>query len=381
MLRRLQSCAGNAIIYVDAAGASAVAAANAGATARRCRIVEIAACLLRQRCRPAGGLSYSLPPGGDPRRTFQFPDSDVHLRLLDLDDTVTAQPGLREAAPWSSVATVPLRDLAPRLRLWSRNATMQRARARLRSAAPCGAALTLLGSGDFHHLAVPLIEQAGATLTVVHFDNHPDWVRWAPRWHCGSWVNQVLRLPHVARVVTIGPCSEDLDRPDRKGGNLEALGAGRIVMFPWQHAPSRVRQRIADGPGHHFEDGHIVWHNLAGADRNERAGRVLTAIETDAVWLTIDKDVLTESDALTNWDQGQMPLDDLVALIRAVGARKRIVGADLCGEFSAPVMSNPFKAIESRIDRPRRAADPDGLARNAAVNRLLLKTIDEATAC
>ncbi len=305
----------------------------------------------------------------------------MHLRLIDLDDTVTAQPGLREAAAWSSVSTVPLRDLAGRLRLWSRNATMQRARERLRRDAPAGATVTLLGSGDFHHLAEPLIEQARERLTVVHFDNHPDWVRWAPRWHCGSWVNQVLRLPQVARVVTIGPCSEDLDRPDRKGGNLDALGAGRIVLFPWQHAPSRVRRRVTDGPGHRYENGAIVWRNLAGGERAANAECVLAAIETDAVWLTIDKDVLAETEALTNWDQGLMPLSELLALIRAIGARRRIVGADVCGEFSPPVLRNPFKAIESRIDRPRRSADAGGLARNAEVNRQLLRAIHEASRC
>ena len=305
----------------------------------------------------------------------------MHLRLLDLDDTVTAQPGLRDASAWSSVSTVPLRDLAARLRLWSRNATMQQARERLRRDKPAGAALTMLGSGDFHHLAVPLIEQADEKLTVVHFDNHPDWVRWAPRWHCGSWVNQVLRLPQVARVVTIGPCSEDLDRPDWKGGNLAALAAGRIVLFPWQHAPSKVRRRIADGPGHHWENGYLAWQNLADSDRGTNADRILAAVETDAVWITIDKDVLAEADALTNWDQGLMPLQAMRELITAIGARTRILGADICGEFSAPRLSNPLKAIESRIDRPQRAADAARLARNAEVNRQLLRTIAEAAAC
>lgn len=325
-------------------------------------------------------MSYSLPPAGDPCRPFEFRDR-VHLRLLDLDDTVTAQPGLGDAAPWSSVGTVPLRDLARRLRLWSRDATMRRARERLHRDAPAGATVTLIGSGDYHHLAVPLIERARERLTVVHFDNHPDWVRWAPRWHCGSWVNQVLKLPQVARVVTIGPCSEDLDRPDRKGGNLAALSAGRIVLFPWQRAPSRVRRPLADGPGHRYENGAIVWNNLAGGERAANSERVLAAIETAAVWLTIDKDVLAESEALTNWDQGLMPLAELLALIGAIGAHRRVVGADICGEFSPPRLGNPLKAIESRLDRPQRQADPAALARNAEVNRLLLRTIAEASAC
>jgi hypothetical protein len=76
-----------------------------------------------------------------------------------------------------------------------------------------------------------------------------------------------------------------------------------------------------------------------------------------------------------------MPLQAMLDLIAGIGAKKRIVGADICGEYSAPVMSNAFKRIESRIDRPRREADPAGLARNEAVNGRLLRTIHEAAAC
>ena len=302
----------------------------------------------------------------------------MHLRLLDLDGSVTSQQTLPAAAQWSSFDVVPMSDLAARLRLWARAATMRQARLRLRQT---GKTLTMIGSGDFHHVAALLIEQAREPVTVVHFDNHPDWVRWAPPWHCGSWVNQVLRLPNVVRVVTAGPCSDDLVRPELKGGNLAALGAGRIVLFPWQHAPSRVWRRLPDGAGHRSIDGHLHWRNLADHSAQENLAAILAQIESGAVWLTVDKDVLDESEALTNWDQGRMPLQAMLDLIAGIGARKRIVGADICGEYSTPRMSNVFKRIESRVDRPQRDAGAAGLARNEAVNGRLLRTIFEAAAC
>ena len=278
--------------------------------------------------------------------------------------------------------TVALRDLAPGLRLWSRSATVDAARARLGAGASIGSdpAITLIGSGDYHHLAVLLIEQAAEPVTIVHFDNHPDWVRWAPRWHCGSWVNQALRVDRVAKVVTIGPTSADLTRPQLKGANLAALAAGCIALFPWQHEPSRVWGRFPDGAGHRYEDGYLVWRNLAQSGSVENSRVILDEIKTDAVWLSIDKDVLAESEALTNWDQGQMPLAAICELISAIGTRKRIVGADICGEYSEPSMANLLKRIESRVDRPRRMPDRDALARNEAVNRVLLATIARAAA-
>lgn len=305
----------------------------------------------------------------------------MHLQILDLDGSVAAQASLRGVASWDSVSTIDLRDLAPALRLWSRDRTIRLARERIAAQVPVGPTLHLLGSGDFHHLAAVLMERAREPVTVVHIDNHPDWVRLAPRWHCGSWVNEALRLPRVERVVTLGPCSDDLVRPDLKGGNLPALASGKLVLFAWEHAPSRVWRRIADGPGRRWMDGHIHWQNLAQTGLETALDAIIPLISTDAVWLSIDKDVLDESEALTNWDQGRMPLSALLHIVTAVGAHKRIVGADICGEFSPIAHTNWFKRRESRSDQPLRSADASMLARNEATNKELLVAIEKAARC
>jgi len=303
----------------------------------------------------------------------------MHLQILDLDGALEAQTSLRAVAPWDSVGTIALRDLGPRLRLWSRERTLRAARTRIRAQSRAEPALSLLGSGDFHHLAVLLMETAREPVTIVHIDNHPDWVRLAPRWHCGAWVNQALRLPQVQRVITLGPCSDDLVRPDLKGGNLPALAAGRIVLLPWLHAPSRVWRHVPDGFGHRYESGHLVWTNLAEIGVEQALDGIISCIETAAVWISIDKDVLAETEALTNWDQGQMPLAAVLQIIAAVGAKKRVIGADICGEFSAPVHANWLKRWEARMDQPQREAAADLLARNEATNGELLVAIERAT--
>jgi len=301
----------------------------------------------------------------------------MHLQILDLDGAPAAQTSLPDMRAWNSVRTIPLQDLAPRLRLWSRDRAMREARARMAAHAVDGPAISLLGSGDFHHLAVLLLERVREPFTIVHIDNHPDWVRLAPRWHCGSWVNQALRLPNVARVLTVGPCSDDLVRPDLKGGNLPALGSGRIALWPWRHAPSTVFRRVPGGPGHRYEDGQIVWRNLADGFESALAD-MIAAIPTAAIWFSIDKDVLDESAAVTNWDQGQMPLAAVVTAIQVLGSRKQVLGADICGEYSAPGHRNWFKRWEARMDQPRReAVDAALLARNEATNRTLLGAIED----
>lgn len=297
--------------------------------------------------------------------------SGVHLRILDSDGSVDAA-ALRNAAPWQSFANIDLRDLGPALRLWSRRKIIDATRARVAASEPPQPSIYFLGSGDYHHLAALLIERINEPVSVLHIDNHPDWVRLAPRWHCGSWINRVLEMPQVQRVVTAGCCSDDLVDPARKGGNLAALASGRLVLFPWQHAPTRARRRLADGAGHRWENGQIHWRNLAERQLEDACTQVLAALPHGAVWITLDKDVLPEREATTNWDQGQMPLCAVLRLIETVGEKRRVLGADVCGEYSAPTHTNPFKRIEARMDQPQRdTLQTQQLQRNADANRAL----------
>jgi hypothetical protein len=239
--------------------------------------------------------------------------------------------------------------------------------------------VTLVGSGDFHHLTPLLLERARDPITLIHFDNHPDWMRLAPAWHCGSWVNQALRSDRVARVITIGPCSNDLNWPGLKGGNLPALASGKLRLFPWSHAPSRVLRDMPDGASYRCRSHRLIWNNLAELVPDRMADIILAQIATDAVWITIDKDVLPESEVVTNWDQGQMPLQAVLDLIAAVGARHGIAGADICGEYATPRFDSVLKRWEVRRDQPHRATpDASAFARNAEVNRHLLTAIEKA---
>ena len=305
----------------------------------------------------------------------------MHLQTFDLDGSLSGQASLATAAPWQSVRTLDFRDIGPKLRLWSRAATIEIARRRI-GESNRETAVTLLGSGDFHHVAALLHERVREPFTLIHFDNHPDWVRLAPRWHCGSWLNRTLALPTLARAITIGPCSDDLVTPGLKGGNLAALDSGRLALFPWQHAPSRVFHRIADGPGHRYERGLIHWRNVSERRLDEAISTILDEIPTDAVWITIDKDVLPENEVVTNWDQRHMPLDAVLRFVRALVSARRLIGADICGEYAPPAHTNPFKRIEARRDQPRRDdVTAAHLAANERVNVALLGALAGAPPC
>ena len=56
--------------------------------------------------------------------------------------------------------------------------------------------------------------------------------------------------------------------------------------------------------------------------------------DAPAAYISIDKDVLSREYARTNWDQGEMTLDELFARIKDISLTHRIIGVDICGELT-----------------------------------------------
>jgi len=303
------------------------------------------------------------------------------LNILDLDHSLTAQAPIAQLLDSGRAYRLDLLDLGPKLRLWSSERTWrrfcERLRQRPRHSGP-QPEIFFVGSGDYHHLTPAFLTDLAEPVSLIHFDNHPDWVRFAPRRHCGSWVNQALKLPNIQRIVTLGPCSDDLQNPQLKGGNLRALRRGVLQLFPWQHAPSRIWGLIGDGAGHRQQENLLHWHNLAGLDWSAFLLQLIASLPTPAVWISIDKDVLAREDAATNWDQGAMRLSHLLQAIRMLAADKRILGIDICGDYARPGFSNALKRWEARSDQPpaERWSEAD-LLRNAATNQALIELLEE----
>jgi muconolactone delta-isomerase len=303
------------------------------------------------------------------------------LNILDLDHSLTRQAPIRARLMDGRATRLDLLELGPQLRLWSTEGTYRQFARQLQHRAwPVNdrPQIYFVGSGDYHHLTPALLADLAEPVTLIHFDNHPDWVHFAPRRHCGSWVNRALKLPNVKRVVTLGPCSDDLQSPQLKGGNLNALKRGDLQLFPWYHPPSKVWGKIGDGFGHRQIDRHLHWYNLAEVDWNIFLEQLLASLPTRAVWITIDKDVLADEDAATNWDQGGMRLHHLLTAIRALAAETRVLGIDVCGEFAPPAFSNPLKRWEAKSDQPpaERWSDAD-IERNARTNAALIELFEE----
>lgn len=157
--------------------------------------------------------------------------------------------------------------------------------------------ITYIGSGNYHYITYIILTEMTKPFTLILFDNHPDLGN--DQGHeesllsCGSWVSYALKeIPLLQQVVIIGPTT--------------------------------ISQ-------HHFNYHHVVIFPFDG--RHHYALKsILSAIRTQNVYISIDKDVLNITEAETNWDQGVMNLSTLTYFLAAISKYKKIEGVDICGE-------------------------------------------------
>lgn len=314
----------------------------------------------------------------------------MQLLLLHLDDALELQPDFVDCCVSAGAREFNDKAIGREVRLWGRQSSLDALWRDIAIAHPHSRRkprLCLMGSGDFHHVSALLLglalEQQSKPVTVIHLDNHPDWVRFEGGIHCGSWVNSALANPLVAKVITVGVCSSDLRSPERKGANLLPLANGRLELYPFAHPPSRVRAVYGSGPSFEQLCGSLHWKSIVEFGEANFLDRLLARIKTEAVYVTIDKDVLSAADAVTNWDQGSMRLPYVLWLISNIAERHRIIGADVTGDYSAPkygggLWARAIKRAEALIDQPLQRSNLQSSRNiNSSANLALMEVLEE----
>ncbi len=248
---------------------------------------------------------------------------------------------------------------------------------------PAGPFIAINGSGNYHHETTWLYEGFLAAnpdeqFCFVQIDAHPDkddTFRW--KIDCYNFVGRIMENDRTHRVVLLGMNPENLDFVERGRVLIENAYYYRCEYFEklhqwvvpprrdivetfWKVMPHTVdvargnisvdtvtEVRLAppgdakkpevlrDGPRPALE---VTWKDVAGFSP--------TMLPDLDVYLTIDLDVAKDA-IVTDWrfkptdddwmpwglgdNQGRMPYDDMLALIRRIGRHRRIRGADFCG--------------------------------------------------
>jgi hypothetical protein len=197
----------------------------------------------------------------------------------------------------------------------------------------------LYGSGDFHHLTGLWLRSMREPVTLVSFDNHPDWDVRPPRWCCGGWINRALELPHVRQVAIWGCGNFECWWPHQLFGNRKAERAGTLVVHPWaDDRPPRARKRR----------GAILRENW-----REQFEKFAASLTGSNIYVTIDLDCLAPDFAWTNWENGRFDFEDVCWGLAILRHHARIAGGDMCGAYSVPSFARRKQRFASEIDHPK----------------------------
>lgn len=179
--------------------------------------------------------------------------------------------------------------------------------------------LRLLDSGNYHYLSKLLLGLEKEDLFLIVFDHHTDMQPPAllPVLSCGSWIRDAAEAyANIKGICVIGPPEASV----RETQKMER------VWFVTQ-------EELDDG---------------SGAAKIEE---ILASHAGDLpVYLSVDKDILSKEELDTNWDQGNVRVEELLAFADLCLAGKKLLAVDLCGEPS-PHALEASCAAASRVNQ------------------------------
>lgn len=217
----------------------------------------------------------------------------------------------------------------------------------------------LYGSGDYHYLAGVLLRRVSQPVTVISFDNHPDWDIRPPHWACGGWVNRALEMPNVRRVSVWGCGNFELALPSRLFANRAALRDGTLEVHAWAERQQPAVRRRFDCMTREN------WRDRFNAFAESLAGQ--------QVYVTVDLDCLRKEEAVTNWENGLFAAEDVAWALQQLRTHSSIVAGDLCGAYSPPEYERWFQRLAGNWDHPK--LPPVDVAEARRINLRALKTI------
>lgn len=191
--------------------------------------------------------------------------------------------------------------------------------------------ITFIGSGNYHYITYLLTKDIMEPFSLVLFDNHTDMLK--PSFlnliSCGSWVLNILQDNIFLRnILIIG-----VDNSYKKLIPMEYKNKIKVIT-------------------HRDLKNHIDLSNV-----------YKDFIHRNSIYISIDKDVLSSKYCLTNWDQGILTLDCLNNNLNYLMKNKKVLGVDICGEYTY----NPSLEHNSTID--------SAISLNNMANSKILNTI------
>ncbi len=273
---------------------------------------------------------------------------------LDIDSSLSSQKDLCTKLQ----EVVELHRLENDLRLWANEKGLKKLKEvindlRERHKQPW---LTFIGSGDLHHLTLLLLETLPnkfRPITLIVIDNHPDWSTQPPVFHCGNWVSGALKLDWIDQIILVGQDSNDLNGCNFVFSPMKELCRGRIRIHPYKRKKSLIpfrwikELRGVESVQMCFYGTEIRYKTIKSTGAKAFFEELASSLKGTNVYLSIDKDCLKSDFAITDWEEGQLSLDDIETAIEEFMKNCNVVGGDICGEKSPKPLGGLLKRIDS----------------------------------
>ena len=149
-------------------------------------------------------------------------------------------------------------------------------------------ALHFLDSGNYHYLSYFFLERIKEDFALVLFDKHPDFQMpsFGDILSCGGWVKNAWEdFPKLKKVYMVG--------------------VDPVLFFELKDVPKEVQLISVD--------------------------EVATLPMELPIYVSIDKDVLSEEYVACDWNQGETTLFDMESACKIL-KNHRLLGVDICGE-------------------------------------------------
>ncbi|MCK9160415.1 MAG: arginase family protein [Bacteroidaceae bacterium] len=185
------------------------------------------------------------------------------------------------------------------VRYFCDNSSQRIIRQRISSFSPEG--IHFIDSGNYHYVSLLWTDKIREPFALIVFDHHPDMKPsvFGNLMSCGSWVKDVIDTNcFIKETLIIGTA-------DNLAAQVLPKYKNKVTFF---NESTTVYSQLL----HDFSTYHIPY----------------------PVYISIDKDVLKPEDAVTDWDNGSLSLEELDRLLEAIIKKNKIIGIDVCGSCS-----------------------------------------------
>lgn len=183
--------------------------------------------------------------------------------------------------------------------------------------------LHFLDSGNYHYLTKLWLELVKEPFELLVFDHHTDMQRpaFGGILSCGGWIREALETnENLKHVILVGPPQSAMEETKKE---LLEDGEELIGKVTWI-SEEEFLQNVEKPSGIQKLCGQCK-ETAIGSDENASL----------PLYISIDKDVLSESEGKTNWDQGNVVLGQVLHFIDAYMQQvqgRQLIGVDVCGE-------------------------------------------------